>query len=94
MTTIQKAILAAALKGIVHATIIPVFIFLMVNIYFEGNWGGVAAVVYMLFAWIVYNILVKNKDISKMAFNWSAMAMVVVPLLSKIAQALAWGIAG
>ncbi len=43
MTTMQKAILIAIIKGVVHATIVPVVIFILVNNYFTGNWGGVAA---------------------------------------------------
>ena len=94
MTTIQKAILIAIVKGVAHATVIPVIIFMLVNNYFEGNWGGVVAVFYMIILGYFYNRILKNKDISKLAFNASAIAMIVLPVGFRILQAMSWGVAG
>lgn len=92
MTTVEKAILIAVTKGVTHATIIPVIVFILVNSYIRGNFGGLAAALYMIIAGYFYNRILKDKDISKLAFNISAIAMIVLPAGFKILQAMSWGI--
>lgn len=55
MTTIQKAILIAVAKGVVHATVVPVIIFTSVNSFFTGNWGGLASFFYIVIVGWLYN---------------------------------------
>ena len=92
MTTIQKAILIAIVKGVTHATVMPVTVFFLVNHFFTGNWGGVASIGYIVIVGWFYNKVLKNKDISKIAFNVSALALMIAPVAFKTLQALAWGL--
>ncbi len=90
----KKLILVAIVKGVVHATIIPAMIFVLTNRFVEGNFGGVAAIVYMFLVGVLYNFVFQRKDISKKAFNITFAIVVGVPMFFKLLQALAWGIAG
>ena len=66
----KKSILTKAIaKGVAHATVIPLMIFVLTNMLIEGKYGGVAAIVYIIIVSILYNLVLKDKDISKIAFN-------------------------
>ena len=90
----KKLILIAIAKGVAHASIVPVAIFALTNKMVEGNFGGVAALVYMFIVGVLYNFVFQRKDISKKAFNATFTLVVFVPLGLKLMQALAYGIAG
>jgi len=60
-------IIKSIFKGIAHATLIPLLIMMLVNANIEGNFGGVAAMLYLLIPAKVYKEA-DNKDISKYAF--------------------------
>ena len=90
----KKLILVAITKGVVHATIIPMIIFILTNKFVEGNFGGVAAIVYMFIIGVLYNFVFQRKDISKKAFNYTFAFVVFGPLVFMLMRALAYGIAG
>jgi len=90
----KKMIMTAIAKGIIHATLVPAGIFTLVNKHFDGNYGGVAALVYMMAVYVLYNFVLERKDISRKAYNYTFILIVVVPVILKVLQALSYGIAG
>jgi len=74
MNEIEKLIAKALFKGFAHATIVPATIFYLTNYFVEGNWGGVAALIYIILSWYIYHKST-HKDLSKQAFNFSIMVI-------------------
>ena len=68
MTT-KEMVISVMAKGVAHATVVPLMVFVLVNLFIEGNFGGVVALGYMLVVGGLYNVVFKDKDLSKMAFN-------------------------
>jgi hypothetical protein len=90
----KKLILMAIAKGVVHASIIPVIIFVLTNKFVDGNLGGIVAFVYMFIVGVLYNFVFQRKDISKKAFNMTFASVVFIPMGFMLLQALAYGVAG
>ncbi|MEA2098936.1 MAG: hypothetical protein U9P72_02265 [Campylobacterota bacterium] len=63
----KKLIVKAVIVGSMHAVVVPLVIMLMVNLSIDGNFGGVAALAYLIIPTFVY-AKSKNKDISKAVF--------------------------
>jgi len=67
MNKIEKLIAIALLKGMVHATVVPVVISYVINYFIKGNFGGASAFTYIVLVATLY-LLSKNKDISRFAY--------------------------
>jgi len=64
---IKKIIIVAILKGIIHASVVPISL-MFAMIYLTNNlWALLTPFVYLFFAAFVYTTS-KDKDISKIAF--------------------------
>jgi len=75
-----KQVIIAILKGITHATVAPFIIMLMINLSTDGNFGGVMALIYIAITATVYNFFLKDEDIAKYAFNFTATTVIAFPL--------------
>jgi NCAIR mutase (PurE)-related protein len=64
---IEKAIIVAGVKGVMHAVVVPLVILFMVNIVNSTGYGIASALVYLAFAAVIYANST-TKDISKMVF--------------------------
>lgn len=72
LTNKQKELLVKAiLKGVAHATVAPLIILTLVNLLMSGNFGGIAAVLYIAVVAVLYNVVLEGKDFSKQAFNYT-----------------------
>jgi len=71
-----KLVIAAMFKGVVHATVIPLLIIIYINGNYEGNFGILGGIFYVIIMWTAYNIWFQNKDISKIAFNYTVGAYI------------------
>jgi len=67
MNKIETLIVKAMIKGVAHATIVPVIIFYLTNYFVKGNFGGAVALIYIVLVATLY-LLSRNKDISRFAF--------------------------
>lgn len=70
MNTVEKLIVKAVFKGFFHAAVMPIIVALLTNFLFEGNWGGVAGLMYLFVPISAYSKL-QDKDISKMVFKYT-----------------------
>ena len=68
----KEMVMSEMAKGVAHATVVPLIVFILVNLFIEGNFGGIVALGYMLIVGGLYNVVFKDKDLSKMAFNKTA----------------------
>jgi len=66
-----KIVVVAIFKGILHASVVPMMIMLLINIFFNGNNGLIGLVVYVALVAHLYNNVFEAKDISKMVFNYT-----------------------
>jgi len=67
---LQKRVLLinrSVFKGVAHATLVPILIMLLVNIYIDKEYGLLAGTAYLVIPILVY-LFAKDKDISKMFF--------------------------
>jgi len=90
----EKIFKIAVAKGVVHATIIPVIIFVLTNELMSGNWGGVAALGYMFMVAVLYNFVFMEKDISRKAFNIAVQFTLLAPLSFLLVFLFANGLIG
>ena len=80
MTT-KEMVISAMAKGVAHATVVPLMVFVLVNLFIKGNYGGAVALGYMLVVGGLYNVVFKDKDLSKMAFNKTVGVIIIAVLL-------------
>jgi len=81
IVTKKEIIVLTIAKGVAHATVVPFMVFVLVNLFIKGNYGGMAALGYVLFAGTLYNVIFKDKDLSKMAFNRTVGLISIIVLL-------------
>lgn len=78
MTQKTKAV-TAIVKGVAHATLIPVLIMILINYVFSGNFGIVAATFYIGASFVIYKN--SNKVIARLAFNYTVLAFITFMLI-------------
>lgn len=66
-----KKVITAILKGIVHSTVVPLMILLLINIDSDEKLGLYYAIAYIVIVGIGYNFVATKKDISKHTFNFT-----------------------
>lgn len=76
---IERAIIVAVIKGVMHAVVVPLVILLMINIVDSTGYGIVSALTYLVFAATIYANST-TKDISKMVFFgiWKGILVLVM----------------
>ena len=66
----QEFVIRAFLKGAIHAVVVPVILYVVINILFEGNYGGITVLCYLTFAGGIYYFS-NNKYFSKRGFIYA-----------------------
>ncbi len=79
-TEIKKLIIVAYIKGVAHATVVPLIVMVLVNYLFSGNFGGVAALIYVAMVSYIYHKST-NKDLSKQAFQTTLAVLLTIVLV-------------
>ena len=67
----KQELVGAGLKGVFHAIVIPLLLMIFINVTTEGSYGGSFAILYIIIMAIAYNKVFKNKDFSKIVFNYT-----------------------
>jgi len=62
-------------KGVMHATVIPLILMLLVNLSFDGHYGGIVAVSYALFLFMLYKRYGEKRYFSKKGFFFGLYAI-------------------
>ena len=66
----QEFVLRSYLKGAIHAIVIPAILYVVINILFEGNYGGLMALLYISVLSIAYQTR-DDKYFSKRGFYYA-----------------------
>jgi len=80
---IEQFLMRAYAKGVIHGLVVPFFLMKVTNMLFDGNYGGLTAVVYLLVVGLIY-LTSKEKDLSKRGFFYSVSGFMVLAFMYAI----------